>query len=109
MDFNKSVIERSKTTPVVVQFTAQWCGHCKPMKAMIGSQSVARGDFDFYLADVDVNKELVKTYGVRGIPKVVLFKNGSVVSSFMAGASPQAFTNWLNQFIQKKEAEKSAS
>jgi len=109
MDFNKSVIERSKTTPVVVQYSANWCGPCRVMKPMITQQALSRQDFEYIVVDVDVEKEIAKSFGIRSIPTVMLFKNGSNVGTFRSGPSPQAFTNWLNQFIQKKEAEKSAS
>lgn len=81
--FAVDVIERSRTTPVVVDFWAAWCGPCRTLGPMIEAEVARRGG-DVLLAklDVDANQALAQQFGVRGIPYVVAFRDGAPVSTF---------------------------
>lgn len=74
--FQAEVLEA--TTPVLVDFTAVWCGPCK-MLAPIVEQIAA--DFEGLMAvaklDIDQNVETTMKYGVMGVPTLMLFKNGA--------------------------------
>ena len=67
---------------VYVQFSANWCGPCKMLTKTVESFEDSREDINFLKVDVDSNRELAKEYGVRGIPKVILLKDGSQVGEF---------------------------
>ena len=67
---------------VYVQFSANWCGPCKMLTKTIESFEDSQEDINFLKVDVDSNRELAKEYGVRGIPKVILLKDGSQVGEF---------------------------
>ncbi|MBL8266890.1 thioredoxin [Steroidobacter sp.] len=76
--FDQQVLAASG--PVLLKFEADWCGPCQAMKPMI--EDIAR-DYDGRVTvvtmDVDQNNRTPHRFGVRGVPTVLLFKNGEVV------------------------------
>lgn len=75
--FENEVIESA--IPVIVDFWAQWCGPCKALAPII--EDVAQkytGKVKFVKLDVDNNPSTPPKFGVRGIPTLILFKDGQV-------------------------------
>ncbi len=90
--------------PVLVLFTADWCGPCQVMKRdVLHDASVAAELSDRVVplyADIDQPEmnQLAGRYGVRGIPHLMLLdEQGNVLSSYGGARDPDTFIDWLNQ------------
>ncbi len=87
-NFEQDVLQSKR--PVLVDFYADWCGPCKvvgPIVEELGNDYVGR--VDVRKVDVDSNPELAGQYGVRGIPTLILFKEG-VAQDTIVGAVPKS-------------------
>ncbi len=96
-NFSSEVIEKSKTTPVLVDFWASWCGPCVMLKPTL--EKIAKeyeGKMILAKASTDDNSDAAAKYGIMSIPAVKLFKDGKVVDEFV-GAQPEAtIKQWLD-------------
>lgn len=87
--FEQEVLEKSKTTPVLVDFWASWCGPCMMLKPVI--EKVVEdyeGNVVLVKVNVEENQQQAGKFGVMGIPAVKLFKDGAIVDEF-TGAQPE--------------------
>ncbi|WP_452224792.1 thioredoxin [Lacinutrix chionoecetis] len=70
----------NKDTPVLVDFYATWCGPCKTLGPILKEVKEMLGDnVSIIKIDVDKNQPLATKYQVRGVPTMLLFKNGQQV------------------------------
>ena len=86
--FENDVI--ASDTPVVVDFWAEWCGPCKQIGPSLEELAgELDGKVKIVKLNVDENPNAASRYGVRGIPTLLVFKNGAVASSKL-GAAPKS-------------------
>lgn len=84
--------------PVVIDFSATWCGPCKKIAPIIAELATEyAGKVIIGKCDVDDNDELTEKFGIRNVPTVLFIKNGEVVDKHV-GAAPK------NAFVEKIEA-----
>ena len=98
--FNTDVVDRSRTTPVIMDLWAEWCGPCKQLSPVL-EKLAAEADGQWILAkvDVDANPQLSAALQVQSIPMVVAVLGGQLVDGFL-GAMPEAqVRQWIGQVL----------
>lgn len=88
-DFQAEVLDRSAELPVVVDFWAAWCAPCLALGPILERAAAAReGVVVLAKLDGDANPNLVRYFGVHGIPAVKAFRDGKIVAEFVGARSP---------------------
>jgi putative thioredoxin len=102
--FQTDVLERSMTTPVVVDLWAEWCGPCKMLGPII-EQVVAETDGKVVLAkvDVDSNPQTAQAFRVQSIPAVYAVADGKVVDGFVGAQGEDAVREFVSRLLPTEE------
>jgi putative thioredoxin len=102
--FNTDVVERSRTTPIIMDLWAEWCGPCKQLSPMLEKLAAeAGGQWILAKVDVDANPQLSAALQVQSIPMVVAVIGGQLVDGFL-GAMPEAqVRQWISQVLAAAE------
>ncbi len=103
-DFQREVIEKSYTLPVLVDFWAAWCQPClmlAPILERLAQEN--QGKWILAKVNVDEHQHIAMQYGVRGIPNVKLFHKGQPIAEF-TGVFPENYIRqWLQNHLPKPE------
>ena len=76
--FKEMVLE--STTPVLLDFYANWCGHCQKLLPLLDEVAVEMdGKLSVMKVNVDENREFAQKFDIKGLPTMLLFKDGSEV------------------------------
>jgi thioredoxin 1 len=85
------------TKPVLVDFWAEWCGPCKQMAPHIDALAGELSDVTIAKINVDENPMSAAKFGVRGLPTLMLFKDGKVVATQLGAISKARISEWIKE------------
>lgn len=96
-DFKKDVLDAKGL--VLIDFWAEWCGPCRSMLPILEAAATELGDaVKIVKMNVDENPSTPGTYGVRSIPTLFLFKDGTMVSNKVGLVQKPALVEWIKSF-----------
>ncbi|MFL2504806.1 MAG: thioredoxin [Gammaproteobacteria bacterium TMED180] len=90
----------SSKTPVLVDYWAEWCGPCKVIAPVL--EEIAKeydGKMKVCKLDIDANEATPPKYGIRGIPTLMIFKDGNVEATKVGALSKSQLTEFLDSNI----------
>jgi thioredoxin 1 len=97
-NFESDVLQSK--TPVVIDFWAEWCGPCKTIAPIIDELADEYlGKVKFGKVNVDFNQQTAMKYGIRSIPSLLIFKDGSVVNQIIGSVPKDSIVKLLLETV----------
>jgi len=92
--FEQDVLQSDKT--VLVDFWAEWCGPCKQLAPVLDEYAAENADVKVVKVNIEESPETPTKYGVRGIPTMMIFKNGELADTKVGGMPKSQIEEWVN-------------
>jgi putative thioredoxin len=105
-DFEAEVIERSRQTPVVVDFWAPWCGPCRALAPVLEKLAAAAGSrWSLVKVNIDEHPEIAERFQIASIPAVKLFLQGEAADGFVGLQPEPQIRRWLERSLPSPNAD----
>ena len=97
-NFETEVLKATK--PTLVDFWAEWCGPCKQIGPILEEISNEKKDkLKILKLNIDNNPKTPQKYGVRGIPTLMIFKNGNLIDTKVGSLPKSALIDWIDSHL----------
>ncbi|MGC6535763.1 MAG: tetratricopeptide repeat protein [Candidatus Puniceispirillaceae bacterium] len=96
-NFMADVIEASQIIPVIVQFTAPWCGPCKTLSPILEQAVLQSGKVKLARVNIDENQQIAAQLRVQSVPTIYAFVGGQPVDGFQGAQPASAVTEFVNK------------
>jgi thioredoxin 1 len=96
--FDNDVLQ--STQPVLVDYWAEWCGPCKMIAPILDDVATGyEGKLQIAKMNVDENRDIPSKFGIRGIPTLMIFKNGELAATKVGALNKAQLTDFINQHL----------
>ena len=89
----------SQSNLVLVDFWAEWCGPCKQISPILEEISNEKENLNILKLNIDENPVTPQKYNVRGIPTLMLFKEGKLIDTKIGSLPKSSLVDWINSHL----------
>ena len=89
----------SESNLVLVDFWAEWCGPCKQISPILEEIANEKDNLNILKLNIDDNPVTPQKYNVRGIPTLMLFKDGKLIDTKIGSLPKSSLEDWINSYL----------
>ena len=89
----------SQSNLILVDFWAEWCGPCKQISPILEEIANEKENLNILKLNIDENPATPQKYNVRGIPTLMLFKDGKLIDTKIGSLPKSSLEDWINSYL----------